>query len=242
MRHRTVAAVMTPVERVVTGRPGTPYKEIARLLTEHGVSALPIVGDADRVLGIVSEADLLHKESRAQLGEPALPPLTPAQARRRHKAQAATGVELMTSPAVTITPDDDVAEAARRLESHHIKRMPVVDSTGRLAGIISRRDILRVFLRTDAELCDEARTVLVDDLWIDPEGWSVDVEQGTVHLTGRMDRRSTVRIAEATVRRIDGIVAVHSTLTYDEDDTVLKPERDPSFHGVFSGHRSGRPS
>ena len=242
MRHRTVAAVMTPVERVVTVRPGTPYKEIARLLTEHEISALPVVGEAQRVLGIVSEADLLPKESRSRLAAPTHPPLTPAQARVRHKAEAATALELMTAPAITITPEDDVSEAARRLESNRIKRMPVVDSTGRLVGIVSRRDILRVFLRTDAELRDEVRTLLVDDLWIDPDGWIVEVEQGTVYLSGRMDRRSTVRIAETTARRIDGVVAVDNTLTYDEDDTALRPEAEPPFHGVFSGHRRGRPS
>ena len=83
MTHRTVGGLMTPVERVVTVRPGTPYKEIARLLTEHGISALPVVGDAEKVLGIVSEADLLSEESRSHVGQPALPPLTPAQGGRQ---------------------------------------------------------------------------------------------------------------------------------------------------------------
>jgi CBS domain-containing protein len=227
---------------VVTVRPGTPYKEIARLLTEHGISAMPVVGDALRVLGVVSEADLLPKESRSQRAQPALPPLTPAQAHRRHKAEAVTALELMTAPAITVTPEDDVSEAARQLEGHRIKRLPVVDSTGRLVGIVSRRDILRVFLRSDAELRDEVRALLVDELWIEPQGWVVEVEQGTVYLSGRMDRRSTVRIAESTVRRIDGVVAVENALTYDEDDTSLRPEGEPPFRGVFSGHRRVRSS
>jgi len=242
MTHRTVGGLMTPGERVVTVRPDTPYKEIARLLTEHGISALPVVGDADKVLGIVSEADLLPKESRSQLGSPVLPPLTPAQAHSRHKAGAATAGDLMTAPAITITPEDDVSEAARLLDNHHIKRMPVVDSIGRLVGIVSRHDVLRLFLRTDAELRDEVRALLVEELWIDPEGWDAVVEQGTVYLSGRMDRRSTVRIAESTVRRIDGVVAVENALTYDQDDSALKPEGEPPFRGVFSGHRRVRSS
>ena len=242
MTHRTVGGLMTPVERVVTVRPGTPYKEIARLLTEHGISALPVVGDAEKVLGIVSEADLLSEESRSHVGQPALPPLTPAQAHSRHKSEAATAGELMSAPAITVTPEDDVSEAARLLENHRIKRMPVVDSIGRLVGIVSRHDVLRLFLRSDRELQDEVRTLLVDELWIDPKGWNAIVEQGTVYLSGRMDRRSTVRIAESTVRRIDGVVAVENALTYDEDDSALKPEGEPPFRGVFSGHRRVRSS
>jgi CBS domain-containing protein len=240
MKHRTVAAVMTPAEKVVTARPGTPYKEIVRLLTDNLVSAVPVLGEGDRVLGIVSEADLLPKESRSQLGPPAHPPLSPAQARVRHKAEAATALELMTAPAVTITPDEDVSEAARRMEEHRIKRLPVIGPDRRLVGIVSRRDILRVFLRTDEELLEDVHALLVDDFWIAPEGWDVEVTEGTVRLTGHMETRSTARIAENAVRRIDGVVAVQSELTYEFDDTAVRPEGEYPFHGVFSGHRRAR--
>jgi CBS domain-containing protein len=238
MPHRTVGNVMTPAAQVVTVSPGTVYKEIVRLLTEHAVSALPVLGEAKRVLGIVSEADLLAKESRAQAPDPLRPPLTPKESITRHKAQAATAVELMTAPAVTIGADEDVSAAARKLEAHRIKRMPVVDGNGRLVGIVSRRDLLRVFLRSDDELEEEVRSLLVDAFWIDPEGWTAQVYDGRVLLSGRMDRRSTVRIAESAVRRIDGVVAVESDLTYAEDDTDLRPVKEPPFKGVFSGwHR-----
>ena len=240
MKHRTVASVMTPAEKVVTVRPGTPYKQIARLLTEHQISAMPVLGEADRVLGIVSEADLLPKESASQQPAPAHPPFTPAQARTRHKADAATTVELMTVPAITVTPQDDVSEAARLLEKHHIKRMPVVDSTGRLVGIISRRDILRLFLRSDEELLEDVRTLLVDDFWIVPEGWDIKVADGTVRLAGQMKTRSTVRMAENGARRIDGVVAVESELTWEFDDTAARPEGDYPYRGVFSGRRRDR--
>jgi CBS domain-containing protein len=240
MKHRTVAAVMTPAEKVVTVRPGTAYKEIARLLTEHEISALPVLGEDHRVLGIVSEADLLPKESRSQTSPSAHPPWTPAQARSRHKAEAATALELMTAPAVTITAEEDVSEAARRMESHRIKRLPVIDANRRLVGIVSRRDILRLFLRSDEELLGDVRTLLVEDFWIAPQGWDAEVTDGTVRLTGVMETRSTARIAENAVRRIDGVVAVESELTFEFDDTAVKPDGEPPFHGVFSGHRRDR--
>ena len=231
MTYRTVGALMTPGERVVTVRPGTPYQEVVRLLTEHGISAMPVVGDAERVLGIVAAADL-----------PAQPPADPAQARGAHKAEAATAGELMTAPAITVTPEDDVSEAARLLGNHRIKRLPVVDSTGRLVGIVSRHDVLRLFLRSDRELQDEVRSLLVDELWIDPQGWNATVERGTVYLSGRMARRSAVRIAESTARRIDGVVAVENALTYDEDDSAPKPDGEPPVRGMLSGRRRVRSS
>lgn len=236
MKHRTVASVMTPAEKVVTVRPGTPYKEIARLLTEHEVSALPVLGEGDQVLGIVSEADLLPKESRSQRPAPTRPPLTPSQARTRHKAVAATALELMTTPVVTIAADEDVSEAARQMEEHRIKRLPVIGPDRTLLGIVSRRDILRVFLRIDEDLLDDIRTLLVDEFWIDPQGWDIEVTEGTVRLTGRMENRSTTRIAKKAARRIDGVVAVESELTYAFDDTAVKPAGDYPYHGVFAGH------
>jgi CBS domain-containing protein len=240
MKHRSVASVMTPAEKVVTVRPGTPYKEIARILTEHQISALPVLGEGDRVLGIVSEADLLSKESRSHEPAPGRPPFTPSQARSRHKAEAATALELMTTPVVTITAAEDAAEAARRMEEHRVKRLPVIGPDRRLVGIVSRRDILRIFLRTDEELLEDVRTLLVDDFWIAPEGLDIQVTDGTVRLSGRMANRSTVRIAEAGVRRIEGVVAVENELTYEFDDTAVKPDGDYPYHGVFTGHRHAR--
>ncbi|MBS2961518.1 CBS domain-containing protein [Actinocrinis puniceicyclus] len=240
MAHRTVESVMTPVAQVVSVRPGTPYKEVVKLLTQHAVSAVPVLGEAGHVLGVVSEADLLFKETRTASSGSARAAISPKQALSRHKAEGATAVELMTAPAVTIRPDEQVAAAARRLEEHRIKRMPVVDGEGRLVGIVSRRDLLRVFLRTDREMEAELRSLLVDSFWIDPNGWSARVSEGRVLLSGRMDRRSTVRIAESAARRIDGVVAVDNELTYTEDDSQVPPVREVPFKGVFAGlHRSG---
>jgi CBS domain-containing protein len=225
---------MTPADRVVSVRPGTGYKDIARLLTEHQISAMPVLGEADRVIGVVSEADLIAKESRAQPTA-----LTPGEARARHKAQAAIGAELMTSPPVTITADADVSEAARTLERRGVKRLPVVDEQGRLAGIVSRRDILRIFLRGDEELREDVLDLLVGSFWISPEGWTVEVRDGVVRLAGQMESRSTARIAEQAVRRIDGVVAIDSELTYAVDDTKFTAAGDYPYGGVFSGRYRG---
>jgi CBS domain-containing protein len=126
------------------------------------------------------------------------------------------------------------------MEQHRIKRLPVIGADRRLVGIVSRRDILRVFLRADEDLLDEVHALLIDDFWIAPEGWDVQVTDGTVRLAGRMPNRSTVRIAEAGVRRIEGVVAVENDLTYEFDDTTAKPDGDYPYQGVFSGHRRVR--
>jgi CBS domain-containing protein len=236
MPHRTVGSVMTPAAKVVSVRPGTPYKQIVRLLTQNAVSAVPVLGEAGHVLGVVSEADLLLKESRTGSAA-SRPALSAKQSLARHKAEGATAVELMTAPAVIVGPDEQIAAAARLLEEHRIKRLPVVDGEGRLVGIVSRRDLLRVFLRTDQELAEELRSLLVDSFWIDPRGWSVRVSEGRVLLSGRMDRRSTVRIAQSAAHRVDGVVAVDSELTYAEDDTNVRPVKDVPYKGVFSSWR-----
>ena len=140
---------------VVSVGPSTPYKELVLVLTEQRLSAVPVVDDQRRVLGVVSEADLLLKYEQ------------PADAvqrfmleSRRHrlerlKAGGGTAVELMTRPVVTIGPEAEVAEAARLLRKHLIRRMPVVDSAGRLVGIVSRSDVLKLFLRPDREIRQE---------------------------------------------------------------------------------------
>lgn len=239
MAHRTVQALMTPADRVVTVGTTAPYKQIVRLLTEHQISALPVVGESGRVVGIVSEADLLPKQAGPRRPEPGGPPLTARESPARRRAEGALAVELMSAPVITIGPDRDPSEAARMLDAHRIKRMPVVDDTGRLVGILSRRDVLRVFLRADDELEREVRSLLIDR-GVDPRGWSVHVKDGRVLLSGRMDRRSTMRIAERAARCVDGVVAVDSDLTYTEDDTGLQPDGDSPFEGRFSGRRRVR--
>jgi CBS-domain-containing membrane protein len=221
--ERRVRDVMT--QDVVTVDEHASFKEVARLLSERRVSALPVLDGEARVVGIVSEADLLLKEEF-----PEGPPeghLFEGR-RRRHarvKAAGSTAAEVMTSPAVTIGPDASIPEAARLLHHHGIKRLPVVDPAGPLLGIVSRADLLKVFLRSDADIATEVRRrVLVRSMWIDPDVVRVEVHDGVVTLTGQLERSSLIPIVVGRVRGLDGVVDVVDRLTFDLDDrTIMVP-------------------
>jgi CBS-domain-containing membrane protein len=207
---------------VITGDEHAAFKEVARLLTERRVSALPVLDREGRVVGIVSEADLLLKEEF-----PEGPPEGRwFQGRRRRDARAkaagATAAQLMTSPAVTIGPDASVAEAARLLHRHQIKRLPVLDPAGPLLGIVSRADLLKVFLRADADIAREVRQqVLRRAMWIDPDTVAVEVRDGVVALTGQLERRSLIPITVNLVRGLDGVVDVVDRLSFRFDDSTI---------------------
>jgi CBS-domain-containing membrane protein len=126
----------------------------------------------------------------------------------------------MTAPAVTIGPDASVAEAARLLHRHGIKRLPVVDPAGPLLGIVSRADLLKVFLRSDADIAREIRQqVLMRAMWMNPDTVAIDVRDGVVTLTGQLERRSLIPITVSLVRGLDGVVDVVDQLTFELDDT-----------------------
>jgi CBS-domain-containing membrane protein len=162
---RHVRDVMT--REVVTVDERASFKEVATLIAEHRVSALPVLDGKGRVVGIVSEADLLLKEEFAE--KPTKDRLFQSRRQRETRAKAAgdTAAELMTSPAVTVGPDASVAEAARLLHRHGVKRLPVVDPAGPLLGIVSRADLLKVFLHSDADIAREVRQqVLMRAMWM----------------------------------------------------------------------------
>ena len=149
-----VKDVMT--SRVVWVRKDAPYKEMAARLRENRVSAFPVLDDEGKVVGVVSEADLLTKEA-LDGGYDGMPGMITGLLRRKEqgKARGVTAADLMTHPAVTISPDADVENAARLMYKGKIKRLPVVDSDGRLTGIISRADVLSVVDRSDQLLSPE---------------------------------------------------------------------------------------
>jgi len=238
MAHMTVADVMTPATRVITATSDTTYKQVATLLSEHHISALPVLDADGRVIGVVSEADLLPKESRSQDAPTNRPAASLSEHHARQKARAATAAELMTTPAVTVTAGTPVSQAARRMERARVKRLPVLDPDGRLAGLVSRADILRVFLRSDAQLLEDVHELLVEQFWIDPAGWSADVDDGVVRLSGQMETNSLVQIAVHAVGRIDGVVAVENDLTYALDDTELRSVPDAPYGSVFDTRHS----
>jgi CBS domain-containing protein len=219
MRRWLVRDVMTT--DVVTVGEAVPYKEIVDTLAQHAVSALPVIGDDGRVVGIVSEADLLHKMEFAGL-EPHVHLLERKRRRTaRTKAAADVARDLMSSPAVVTGPGDSLSAVAKLMDAERVKRLPVVDEDGRLVGIISRRDLLRVYLRDDDAIAEEiVDQVLLRTLWIEPGTITVAVSRGVVTLSGTVDRRSTVPLVVKLVEAVGGVVDVVDNLTYHYDDTA----------------------
>ncbi|MCX4547768.1 CBS domain-containing protein [Streptomyces sp. NBC_01387] len=201
---------------VVRVQRGTFLKEIARLLAEHHISAVPVVDDEDRPVGVVSEADLLRK----QLGLTALLPAFRQEDDHHQKTEATTAEGLMTSPAVVAHPDWTIVEAGWLMQARRVKRLPVVDGGGRLVGVISRSDLLHVFLRRDRAIQEEVlEGVLTRTLGLSPSAITVDVADGHVTLSGVVDRRSVIPTAVRLCRGVDGVVDVSERLTYDVDDS-----------------------
>ena len=158
--HSTVRDVMTT--EVVTVDRITPYKEITRLLAEHKISAVPVLTMGRHVAGVVSEADLLAVEDQDARKARTRRSDHLQWSRGQSKHPRLTAEHLMTSPAITIHPDAPIPRAASIMHHHHIKRLPVVDPDGKLLGIVSRRDLLTVFLRPDAQIAAEVRELLAE--------------------------------------------------------------------------------
>jgi CBS domain-containing protein len=218
--ERRVRDVMTP--EVVTVGERASFKEIAATMAEHRVSALPVLDEDGRVAGIVSEADLLLKEEFPEHRAGGRLFQSHRQRVQRAKAAGGSAAELMTAPAVTVGPDATVTEAARLLHRRGIKRLPVVDPAGPLLGIVSRADLLKVLLRSDAEIAQEIRQeVLLRAMWADPDSITVQVRDGVVTLTGQLERRSIIPIALSLVHGIDGVVGVVDRLSFELDDSPI---------------------
>ncbi|MFE6691814.1 CBS domain-containing protein [Streptomyces sp. NPDC057743] len=221
MLHRKVKDLMTT--SVVRVRRDTGFKDIAQHLTDHDITAVPVVDDQDRPVGVVSEADLLRKQQSRPDPEGRRPDahLPPGE---RAKAQALTAEGLMTSPAVTARPQWSVVEAARTMARHRVKRLPVVDDADRLVGIVSRTDLVHVFLRRDATILDEITTdVLARTLGLDPGTVTVEVTEGRVTLGGTVPYRSLIPIALRLCQGVDGVVDVTNHLGFDVDDAKGLP-------------------
>ncbi|WSQ06981.1 CBS domain-containing protein [Streptomyces sp. NBC_01231] len=203
MNHQTVRGVMS--NAVVRVQAGTPFKEIAHLLLEYDITAVPVVDAEDRPVGVVSEADLLHKMWGGQEGDA---PGSGAGVRPA-KAWATDAAGLMTSPAVCAREDWSVVDAARVMAQHGIKRLLVVDEGQRLIGVVSRSDLLRIFVRTDRAIRTEVvEEVLVRTLGLAPSALHVDVSHGQVVLSGRLAPGVSVPALEELCRNVDGVVAV----------------------------------
>jgi CBS domain-containing protein len=199
------------------------FQEIAARLRECRVSAFPVLDAHGRVTGVVSEADLLVKE--AVLGEPGgVSGLLAGLVHRaaRVKARGVTAADLMTSPAVTIGPDDTVEHAARLMYDRKVKRLPVIDQGGRLVGIISRTDILAVFDRADAEIREEIMTQVIASQ-SEPSHYSVIVKDGIVTLEGNPETAAIGHDLVARARHVQGVVTVRDRLVYPVEPVPSRP-------------------
>ncbi|MBC2904164.1 CBS domain-containing protein [Streptomyces cupreus] len=204
----------------VVGRDAA-FKDIVRVLQERKVSALPVVDGGRRVLGIVSEADLLPKEEFRDSD-----PDRYTQLRRLSdlaKAGSVTAGGLMTSPAVTVRADATLAQAARIMARARVKRLPVVGDTDRLEGVVSRADLLKVFLRDDEEIAEEVRREVVARLFPAPaSAVRVSVREGVVRLGGRVRDTALVPVAARLARAVEGVVDVEFVLVDPSDATFAE--------------------
>jgi CBS domain-containing protein len=205
----TVGDVMTT--RVVAVKRSAHYKEICCVLHRYRFSACPVINDAGKVVGVVSEADLLYKMAdpnppaglirlRWKLGE-------------ESKVNAITAGQLMTSPAISIQADAPVAVAARVMQNRRVRRLPVVGPGGMLIGIVSRTDLLSVFERPDPDIRDEVVAEIINgEFGLDAAEFEVTVASGVVTLAGPLARQDTALELLARVRHAEGVVAVRDRL------------------------------
>jgi len=205
----TVKDVMTT--RVIWVRKDTPFRDLAAALRKHRISAFPVLGEEDKVIGVVSEADMLTKE--ALDGEPGVFSGI-LHHRDAEKARGITAGDLMTAAVVAVAPEDTVERAARLMYSHKVKRLPVIDEHGYLVGIISRADVLSVFDRPDAEIDAEIGELIRNSFLIDPRTFDVTVKDGIVTLAGVPESSEVGREIVRRVRHVQGVVAVRDRFRY----------------------------
>jgi len=214
-----VKDVMTT--RVIAVRKDATFKDIVALLTEHRVSAFPVLDEEDRVIGVVSEADLLSKEALvaaigvqvAQIGRISGSPYHDEFA----KAAGVTAGDLMSKPAVVVTPYEPVTSAARLMYHARVKRLPVVGVKGQLVGIVSRADVLSVYSRPDEEIRREVtENVILNGSLADPDRFTVTVSSGIVTIEGCPETRARGREIVAEAWHVEGVVSVRDRLTYPD--------------------------
>jgi CBS domain-containing protein len=214
----------------MTVRQDTPYKDIARLLAERNISAVPVIDETGVPVGVVSEADLLVKAEYQDLDKPS--PFSGTRLRHEWiKAQSRVAAELMSPQPLTISVDTSLPAAARELVRAGVRRLLVVDEGGRLVGVVARRDLLRPFVRADEEIAADVRAqVLVRALLLRPTDVAVSVSDGVVTLAGTVERRSEAEIAVRLTHALPGVVAVVDELHYDWDDTQAKLDTSNLLH------------
>ncbi|MFF7409009.1 CBS domain-containing protein [Streptomyces lydicus] len=191
---------------VVSARRATPLDDVARWLAEYDINGLPVVDDEDRVMGVVSATDLTCARSVSETDG------------------MLTAGAVMSAPARTIRADDSVVRAARLMSTSGVERLPVVDEEARLVGMVTRRDVLRIFARPDAEIRDEViDDVVVRALWLSPHSIDVAVRDGVVTLSGSLESSGTAAVVVWMTRQINGVTGVVDRLTYRQEAPYRRP-------------------
>lgn len=208
-----IEALMT--KDVLTVAPDLPLRDVAALLSERKISGAPVCDQGNRVLGVISEADIIRKEQ-------GLAPEVHGLARwfthlfdgELDKVEARTVREAMTAPAQTVRPFDSVSKAARLMVEHRINRLPVVID-GRLVGIVTRADLVRAFVRSDDDIAKEiCNDIILRTLWNSPDRFHVDVDDGEVTIAGEMSDAASAAMLVGFVERVPGVVGVRSRITW----------------------------
>jgi len=206
-----VNSVMTT--EVVHVLPTTTFKECVDMIRVHRVGALPVLDLAGRLLGILSESDLLRKEEHS----------TGPDGRR---AVARTAADAMTRDLITAPPGATLAEAARLMHASSIRHLPITDAGGRLLGIVSRADLLKVFLRSDESIRRETDEVLLPRAFGIPSGGlKIEVRDGVVRVSGEVESSSTALLIAAFIERVEGVVGVEGSIGYRQDDARQRAKR-----------------
>lgn len=218
MREQNVASVMTT--QVTTAKPDTPFKDVVSTMSEQDISVVAVVDGDGRQIGVVSEADALAKQE-FHGGHDELPHHDRAGRDRWYRSLARTAGELMTSPVRTVRADEPVSAAAHHLTKENVRRLFVLDQDGRLAGVVSRRDLLKVYPHTDEEIRADIEAVLAAPAVDVPPGTvGVAVVNGMATVDGVLTSRQKMEAVSRVVLATPGVVGVRNNLRYVVDDIV----------------------
>lgn len=204
---------------VLTVGPDLGLKAAARLMIDRGISGLPVVDGEGKLVGIITEADFVKQEAdRSHRRYRRL--LDALFGEREHRLVGETVGDAMTRHPIVIDPETRVSEAAREMADRGIKRLPVVNASGELVGIVSRADIMAAFVRPDDVIADQIRDdVIARILMIDPTTVQVAVAEGVATLSGTVPTRTDARLLEELTRRLEGVVRVTSDVAFEMDDS-----------------------
>ncbi|WP_327123647.1 MULTISPECIES: CBS domain-containing protein [unclassified Streptomyces] len=228
MKHIRVGDLMT--DEVVSVVPATSFKEVAKLLAQYNISGLPVLDEEDQVVGVVSESDLVNRQAARHLVPSDGPDAGTGTGTGTAVSSGAEfmAAEVMSTPAVTVHADETAPDAARLMMRSGVERLPVVDDEDRLVGIVTRRDLLRLFLRPDAEIRRRIiEDVVVGTMGLGADAVAVHVIDGVVTLEGQLESRSQIAILTRLAEQLDGVVAVVGHVTAHADAPTPAPHSVP---------------